>query len=77
MVGADADIVDAMVFQNALGELVARQGLHFVRCSHGVLAFGELYEIAIRFAEDRDVDRLVVAVRQLQLEEDQFWARRL
>ena len=72
MVGAHADVIGAGLLEDAGGELVAGERLHFVGLGDGVLAFGVLFGLAGVDAEEADVGGDVVAVHQFDLKEDEL-----
>ena len=75
MVGRDADVIGARLAQNAGGELVAGQRLHLVRQRHRIFALVVGRRLAVLDAVDRNIHRNVVALHQVDLEEDQLGPR--
>jgi hypothetical protein len=67
-----AKVVGSRLAEKARSELVAGEGLDFVRNGDGVFARGVEDRLAIRDSIDGDIDRKVVALHQLDLEVDEF-----
>ena len=72
MPGVHRDEVRAALLQHARRELVPRQRLHFVRHGHGIFALEVLLELAAGETVNRHVHRDLVALHQVDLEEDEL-----